>query len=208
MGNVPVVSNRLKWGGAAGAGLLLVLLIAIGAWFAGGRDGSPGSTVPGPTIESPTSIASPSSGVGEDHASPVAPSQATPVGSPMATPQTQTTPEVPGDACLSGCLVRVEPIDAVMAILDETGERPSHTTDHWVWSVVSRDTVDRLQGSGAPVYLIHDSPETLYLYVTRLPEGQGWNAAIERLGKVLDNIDGQCIVLVPTVPPVVTEIAG
>jgi hypothetical protein len=201
MANLPVVSNRLKWGGAVVAVLFLVLFIIVGSWLVGGRDDSTPSPA-GTPVSTSSTIASPSA---EASASP----EASPdVATPVATPQTQTTPEVPGNACLNGCLVRVEPVDAVMAILEETGERPSYESEHWVWTIASRKTVDRLQDINAPVYLIHDSPETLYLYVTRLPEGQEWNPTTERLGQVLDNIEGQCIVLVPSVPPIVTEIVN
>jgi len=204
MGSVIRGSNRLKWGGALGVGLLLVALIAVGAWFASEQESRAPLTEFTPIPLRP--VATPAPGVDTRPATPVPHehSDATPASG--ATPQTPAVAGIPDGACANGCLVRVPNGSGVTAILDGTGERPSYASSDWLWSVVSRKTADRLVGTGSPVYLVHDSPETLYLYATRLPDGMTSSAAVRELGTVLDTVDGHSIIRVGTIPPNVKAI--
>lgn len=197
-----------KWLGAVLAGIVLVALIALGAWLA---DGSPDdqppvdfSPVSGPdTADSTPFVTVP----------PQAPStppqvrpDATLVGTPSASPVAVVTPGISASACADGCMVRIPSDHAAQQILEATGERPSYESAEWRWSVVSRETVDLLGAAGVPLYLVHDSPETLYLYATRKPPEGAPNAAIESIGQIIDQVDGHSIVLASSVPPVVTEV--
>lgn len=216
MDRVPETSARLKWGLAIGGGLLLVIFIAAGAWFAG-RDGGddagsgdPDVAAATPTIQeraTPTTPAQPPSRPPTVEADGT-PDGATPVSIAGATPFTVSTPGVDETACVDGCIVRLQITDEINAILAESGERPSYEGSDWMWAVVSRETVDRLESAGTPVFLVQDSPETLYLYVTRLPDGQRWHDAVQTLGEVQDSVDGHSIVRASAIPPIVTDIAG
>lgn len=218
MGSEVRNTNRMKWGGALSAGLLLVALIAIGAWLAN-RDGTPAPpiaftpvsnvAISTPPAATPSPGATPSMMPTRELRPPTTPiphGDATPVGSPGATPASPAVRGVPDDACEEGCLIRIERTDGAMAVLDDAGLRSSYESDEWVWTVVSRETAGAIAATGAGVFLVHDSAETLYLYATRLPEGVTSNAAVEAFGAVLDVVDGHSIVLVESVPPVVTGI--
>src|SRR5699024_3567670 len=74
--------------------------------------------------------------------------------------------------------------------------------------VVSADTVEQLLADGVDPVLVQNSPETLYLYATRLPEDARNNAPVENFGEVLDTVDGHSIVRVESVPAVVTDLAN
>ena len=204
----------MKWGGAISIGLFIVVLIGIGAFFVGGGDDEAAppieftpvsdGTRSTPTVASPE--ATPPARDLRPPTTPVPHDDATPSASPGATPLSPAGRGVPDDACEEGCLVRAERTDAVMSILEETGYRPSYEADEWVWPVVDREAAGAIAGTGADVFLVHDSAETMYLYATRLPDGMSSNASVEAFGTVLDVVDGHSIVLVDAVPPVVTGI--
>lgn len=215
MGSETRISNRAKWGGATGVALLVVLMIAVGSWFAGSRDGAdaprtqftPVSDVPS-VIASASPFATPESRDLRPPTTPIPHDGATPVGSPGATPESPAMRGIPDGACDAGCMVRVPRVDAVLATLEDDGIRPSYEADRWVWAVVSRETAGRLQDAGGELYLVHDSPETLYLYATRFPSGMEASVALDRFGTVIDAVNGHRMVLVEAVPPVVTEVVA
>lgn len=218
MANMLGTTDRQKWAWVTVVGLVLISLIAIGAWLAGGpgdpstpTEFTPASGDLSPTETPAASPVSERAGATPVRATPPpafstprASAIATPVNIAGATPYTVNSAGVPEDACEEACLVRIQQDEAVLSILAETGERPSYQGETWAWAVISRETVDRLQQQGAPVYLVSDSSETLYLYVTRLPEGQTWNEAVGTLGEVLDSVNGHSIVRAGAIPPIVT----
>lgn len=205
------------WAGAIVVVLSVLTVLFSSAWVSGVLGGSTSTmddrsnavalTTEGeaatPTT-TPAGLATPPSGQ-PAFSTPVA--VATPLagGAPGATPQSGATP-VTSDACAAGCLVRLDSSESVLAALTQAGERPSYESDDWIWAVVSRETVDDLQQDGLPVYLVHDSPETLYLYATRLPDGQVHSPTVEGFGEILDSVNGHSIVMVDAVPPIVTSL--
>jgi hypothetical protein len=215
MGSETRISNRAKWGGAAGVTLLVVLMIAVGSWFAASRDGGDAPrTEFTPVSELPTVTSSASPAATPElrdlrpPTTPIPHDGATPVGSPGATPETPAMRGLPDGACVDGCLVRVPRTDAVLSSLAEDGFRPSYEADRWVWAVVTRESAERLQDASGDLYLVHDSPETLYLYATRFPSGMEASAALDRFGTVIDAVNGHRMMLVEAVPPVVKEVVA
>ncbi len=207
------VSNRAKWGGAIGVGLAVVLLIAVGAWLAGRGEPEPAPSIAfTPVAEEPqrpaTPIATPSPREPRPPSTPVEPGPATPVASPGATPTTPAMRGVPPNACADGCLIRVARDETTTTILNEAGLRPSHEADNWVWVVVPRDVAETFSASDVETFLLADSPDTLSLYATRLPDGMKESAALDAFGTVLDAVGAHRIIEVPTVPPVVDDIVA
>jgi hypothetical protein len=210
MGTTSQGMSRNAWVGVVGAALVLLALVLGGVWFLGNRGSEPALTeftpvsgtpdAPADVATPPEPVRPPSTPVPHEH------TDATPADG--ATPQSASTLGVPEDACMEGCLLRAPNTSAISTILGETGERPSYQTSEWVWSVVSKASATRLDGTGEPVHLVHDSPETLYLYATRLPDGMTRSPAVAALGEVLDSVDGHSIVRVEAIPPVVKEIVA
>lgn len=206
-------SNRAKWGGAIGAGLAVVLLIAVSAWLAGrGEPESAPSIAFTPVAEEPQRPATPSATPARSEprppSTPVEPGPATPAASPGATPTTPAMRGVPPDACADGCLLRVPREQVTIDILDDAGLRPSYEADDWIWAIVTREVAEALATTGADTFLVNDSPETLSLYATRFPDGMTESAALDAFGTVLDAVGAHRIIEVPTVPPVVDAIVA
>lgn len=137
---------------------------------------------------------------------------ATPAVAPVASPDASTAatplPPITSGECMDGCLVRLPGSDVVKSTLKTTGERPSYQSGSWLWSIISPETVALLQADDVPVLMVHDSSETLHLYVTRLPDGDPENPLVEQFGEVLDSVDGHSIVRVESVPAEVSAIVG
>ncbi|HEV2072264.1 MAG TPA: M28 family peptidase [Thermomicrobiales bacterium] len=192
-------------------GLLLLVGSLVVLFVSDERDDGMDSGTPDVTADlvGATLVASPPDTVPIASASPLAPG-ATPVASPGATPLASpgATPIPPllSGQCREGCLIRVPRNDLTVALLKETGERPSYESDTWVWTIVSAKTVMDLQASDVPVFLVRDSPETLYLYATRLPKDQSGSRVVREFGEVLDSVDGHSIVRVDDVPANVTDL--
>ncbi len=206
-------SNRAKWGGAIGAGLAVVLLIAVGAWLAGRGEPEPAPSIAfTPVAEEPqrpaTPSATPSPREPRPPSTPVEPGPATPAASPAATPTTPAMRGVPPDACADGCLLRVPRDEVTIDILDEAGLRPSHEADDWIWVVVPRAVAETFTATGVEPFLVADSPDTLALYATRFPDGMTESATLDAFGTVLDAVGAHRIIEVPAVPPVVDDIVA
>lgn len=193
----------------AGAVVVLVIVGFVVAQLVGGDDESevpvvlPVDPPPGSVSASPP--ATPPAATDAAPASQVV-SRSTPVASPGATSLATPLPAIAVDECEDGCLVRVPRNDLTNAVFRENGERPSYQSDAWLWSIISADTVAALQERDVPVYLVQDSPETLYLYATRLPKDRSGSAAVREFGEVLDSVDGHSIVEVDDVPANVTNV--
>lgn len=205
-------SNRAKWGGAIGAGMAVVLLIAIGAWLAGRGEPERAPAIAfTPVAEEPTRPAPPATPSPPDRrppSTPVQPGEATPAASPGATPTTPAARGIPPGACADGCLLRMPRDQATTAILDQAGMRPSYEADEWVWAVVPREVAEAVAATGGETYLVADSPDTLALYATRFPDGMRESAALDAFGTVLDAVGAHRIIEVPSVPPVVDDIVA
>lgn len=126
---------------------------------------------------------------------------------PEATPH-PTALVLAEDECLEGCLVRIPATDETEALLAETRERPSFRSENWLWTIISRETADRLAADDVSIELVQDSRETVYLYATRLPEDAPGMEPVEAFGEVLDSVDGHAIVEVESVPAVVTGLVN
>ena len=130
-----------------------------------------------------------------------------PGATPPATPLV-TADAIGSDVCRKGCLVRIPANEVTNRLLDDTGERPSYQSEEWLWSIVSRATVDELVDKGIPVRLVQDSRDTLYLHAVRLPEEDPDFAPVGGFGEVLDSVDFHAIVQVETVPARVTGLVN
>ena len=130
-----------------------------------------------------------------------------PTAEATAIPEEETPEPIAAD-CDAGCLVRIPATDEVADLLASAAERPSWENDDWLWAIVRTPTIDALEAEATEVVLVQDSPETLYLYATRLPQDARSNAVVENFGEVLDEVDGHSIVRAPSVPAVVTDLVN
>lgn len=187
------------------AAALVLLLVVVGIVFVlvGDQDGADAPPPPAITPVS-TVVATPTP-------QPTVTVVATP---PEVTPPQPEPTEVPSPValeegvCEDGCLVRVPADDEVEDLLAQTRERPSFTSETWIWSVISRETADALTDDEIEVEVVNDSRETLYLYAIRLPEDGPGMGAVEGFGEVLDSVDGHAIVEVDALPAVVTGLVN
>jgi hypothetical protein len=185
---------------------LLAVLFLTDDLFGGRNVATPDVTadLPGATLDAspigtaPTASASPLA----SSANPVVSPGATPMASPGVTP----LPPLLTGQCREGCMVRVPRSDLTVALLKDTGERPSYESDAWLWTIVSAKTLRDFQAKDVPVFLVRDSPETLYLYATRLPKDQSGSRVVREFGDVLDSVDGHSIVRVDDVPANVSDV--
>ena len=175
------------------AGLLLVV-IALLIWRLSGDDDD-------------VATATPTATMGPVESTPVPSGTAIPRSTAVAIPTSVVSP-IGERSCMAGCLVRVPDSPVTAAILETSEARPSHRAEDWLWIVVSRITVDTLLVGDVDVLLVNDSPETLYLYATRLPDGETSDRAVRDFGEILDSVDGHAIVLVPKVPAIVTDLVN
>ncbi|MBA2278128.1 MAG: M28 family peptidase [Chloroflexia bacterium] len=142
---------------------------------------------------------------------PVSPEASATVVTPTRTQGTPVaTPEQPklANRCREACLVRAPTTEPVAAILAQTGVRPSYAGGAWLWAVVAKETVARLQDAGVPMTMVRESPETLYLYATRLPAGVRERPEVAAFGTVLDRVDEHAIVRVDKVPARVADLVA
>lgn len=176
---------------------LLLVVIALQIWRLTGGD-SEGSA---PDAGTPTAT------IGPVQSTPAPAGTVVARLTPVATPISVVSP-VSKRSCADGCLIRVPDSSVTAGILEKSGERPSYRTVDWLWAVVSRTTVDVLLAENVDVLMVNDSPETLYLYATRLPDGETNDRVIRSFGEILDKVDGHAIVLVPKVPAIVTDLVN
>ena len=146
--------------------------------------------------------------------SPVLPTAtATEPPAPTATDEPPLPTETPrysaiAEQCSSSCLIRTPRNDAALAIFRDAGWRWSWSTDDWLWSIAPAGVIATLDTSDVPVTFIRDSPETLHLYATQLPEGQTNDTAVYAFGDILDRVDGNAIVEVAQLPAYVKGITS
>lgn len=180
---------------------LVVLLLLLGSFAAVTQfndSPDPESTLE-PTISS-TDIVVPST---ETPLPTITPStEILPTNTPAPSPEPTLDVEVSELArqCDERCLVRVAATERAITLMGSTGNRASHQTTDWIWMVATRESIATLDLEGESVSLISNSPETLYLYVATLPEGQSDFAVLTGFGDVLDSIDRSAIVQVAQIP--------
>jgi hypothetical protein len=92
--------------------------------------------------------------------------------------------------------------------LSSAGERESFRWETWLWVVASHETVATLDLDGEDITLVSAEPDTLNLYVTRLPDGQTDTSVLTGFGEILDTVDGVSIVRVDQVPAQVRGLAN
>lgn len=183
---------------------LVGLLIVVGIVFVlvgdrDGRDAPPVEITPVPTAEATpaptvTAVATP-------------PEVTPPPRDPTPTPEPSPV-ALDDDACEDGCLARIPATDTTRAMLEETRERPSFSSEAWLWSVISRETAEVLTAEDVPLTIVENSRETLHLYAIRLPEDGSGMSAVQAFGELLDSVDGHAIVEVDALPAVVTGLVN
>jgi hypothetical protein len=200
----PFDRRKIGWF-LAGAGVLFLIVLAAISQFGG--DSTDTESTPVPTNDIAQQATGTPSLAPPGTVEPTAKATATETA-PADTPTPTPIQSDLADQCETSCLIRAPLTEQSQSILDETGGRASYATDDWFWAIATHDTIALLDVSDVEVTLIRDSPETLHLYATRLPDGQTNDTAVYEFGDIIDKVDGNAIVSVAQLPAKVTSITA
>jgi cell division septation protein DedD len=194
--------NRVPFAIAGAIGAILVVTFGMSQVLQDG-DSEPSPT-PVPTLEPTVALVTPTVAPTSAPTATLAPTEIPPTPEPT---RDLTASEI-GRQCETACIVRIAETDGALATLKSGGVRVSFQWNSWLWAVAPHETVATLDLDGEDITLVSARPDTLNLYVTRLPEGQTDMSVLDGFGEILDAAEGVAIVMVDQVPAQVRDLAN